>query len=248
MVKPSSEACDSFRRYMPGPWDPVPAIEPGQSGTSRSESPVDIVGESPMQSADGAVTFARFDLQAQHSVDGHRLCLYAWDTSVVDQWNLCPLAPYEVCTADILPPYIRGPTVINETYAVDEREITVDPPAHVSAVLSRKPYERRQRRQSSEPATRSPSGSAAPGVKDVARALTRRRAISEATRALRQKYGRAYTRATRKRLTCARSNAVYRCSFSFRNGSIRRGTVTVQATPAGIETKIRITNTFVSEG
>jgi hypothetical protein len=70
--------------------------------------------------------------------------------------------------------------------------------------------------------------------------LTKSRAISEAKVALRRKYRGAYRRGTHKRLRCRPLGADYTCSFSFQHGTNRHtGSLTVQATPNGIKTRVR---------
>ena len=60
--------------------------------------------------------------------------------------------------------------------------------------------------------------------------LSRAAALSKARSALKKRFGRTYTRAERKRLSCARRSATRRiCAFSFRYKAKRRaGTVRVQ--------------------
>ena len=70
--------------------------------------------------------------------------------------------------------------------------------------------------------------------------LTKGRATSEATVALRRKYQGAYRHGTHKRLRCRPFGADYICSFSFQHGTNKHtGSLTVQATPNGIKTRVR---------
>jgi hypothetical protein len=72
--------------------------------------------------------------------------------------------------------------------------------------------------------------------------LARTTARSKAKRALRRRYGRHYTRARARRLSCDRLGpGAYRCRFSFRYRKKRRsGTVLVRVTTKGIKTKISL--------
>jgi hypothetical protein len=72
-------------------------------------------------------------------------------------------------------------------------------------------------------------------------ALSRATAVSKARSALKKRFGKAYKRGKRKRLSCAkRSSTRYRCTFSFRYRKKRKGIVIVSIKPNGaVTTKIR---------
>jgi hypothetical protein len=72
--------------------------------------------------------------------------------------------------------------------------------------------------------------------------LSRATALSKATSALKKRFGKAYKRGKRKRLSCAKQSSTrYRCAFSFRYRKKRRqGIAIVSIKPNGaITTKIK---------
>jgi hypothetical protein len=90
------------------------------------------------------------------------------------------------------------------------------------------------------PATGSPVPPPAP-LTTHALTLSKQVAVSKAKAALAKKYGRAYRRGSRKRLSCTRLTATsYRCRYRFTYRRKRRaGKVLVKATPAGVKVTVR---------
>lgn len=86
------------------------------------------------------------------------------------------------------------------------------------------------------------AGAAAPVQVSHIQKLTISEVAEEAESALTRKYRRAYSRGSRKRLSCKRrSSQAFRCNFSFRyRGKARSGTVSVKRNSAAhLEAKIK---------
>lgn len=92
------------------------------------------------------------------------------------------------------------------------------------------------------PAPVTPRPPSTPQPKTAAVTLSRTTVYAKAKSALKARYGRAYRRGKRKRLSCGkRSSTRYRCTFSFRHRKkLRKGIVTVAIGPDGsVSTEIK---------
>jgi hypothetical protein len=92
------------------------------------------------------------------------------------------------------------------------------------------------------PAPVTPKPPKAPEPNPAAVTLSRTTAFAHAKSALKARFGRAYRRGKRKRLSCGkRSSTRYRCTFAFRyRNKLRKGIVTVAIKPDGsVSTKIK---------
>jgi hypothetical protein len=175
---------------------------------------VSLVAGTGTQSTDGTVMFSKQNWPIIRGVYGQRLCLYLWEQGTIHEPDpFCQIAPQFCDPGGVDRALYFFSTVAQRIFTVS----SLSPPAPPAPP------------------------SVAPNTVRILPPLTRKVASSKAKRALARKYGRAYKRGKRKRLSCSRRSSLsYRCKFSFKYRRKRHsGHVVVVSTDTGIKTTVR---------
>jgi hypothetical protein len=208
----------------PCDWTPIATVAPSAPGhaclgdeASDSDPNTQVVWSGARQTANGTAMVDQADVAILPGVRGQRLCF-----SVV-----------------YIPTY-RDPSCVAQAPDPTTCPYTTQPRGlHLAEALFTTPATEGEAPYVPPPIITTPPPPAPPPAAS-APLLTKATASASARRALAKRYGRAYRRATRKRLTCGRtSRTVQRCTFSFRYRKRYRGVVTVRSTPSGIKTSVR---------
>jgi hypothetical protein len=181
-----------------------------------------VVAATGDQSADATIPLSAQSWPILPGVQGQRLCLYLRERGRVREPDpLCDIDPLNCNPDGIIRQLNFYATIAQRLFVVEAQPPPPSPPPPPPVVKQGGPQLR----------------------------LSKKTALSKAKAALARKFGRAYRRGRKKRVSCkplaasaggARaSTADYRCAFSFRYRSKKRaGTVIVRRTPDGIKTTI----------